>query len=257
MDCLGLAGPGSGPPHFGIFRPSETIYNSLLRVRCRVGSMLSSLLKYRDAHEYLNQEWQLSQGRTEWSGECQGGRQKLSSDCLLLSFLQDSERGCRTKWWARVWERLSWPNWGNFEGFKNCVARVGVFLSQAERLCRVASTHSSTPGSDECKRTAHECARVSPSLECRGWHTTEHTDCVVWLAAETQTETANQSSVFFSRQGEESERSGITPPDSRGWSSSVTRGVGSHYPSGLGIAGARLRAVWESVTSQCPCHQKR
>ena len=57
MDCrLGLAGPGSGPPHFGIFRPSETIYNSLLRVRCRVGSMLSSLLKYRDAHEYLNQE---------------------------------------------------------------------------------------------------------------------------------------------------------------------------------------------------------
>ena len=44
----------------------------------------------------------------------------------------------------------------------------------------------------------------------------------MWLAAETQTETAN------------SERSGITPPDSRGWSSSVTRGVGSHYPLGLG-----------------------
>ena len=56
MDCLGLAGPGSGPPHFGIFRPSETNHNSLLRARCRVGSMLSSLLEYRDAHEYLNQE---------------------------------------------------------------------------------------------------------------------------------------------------------------------------------------------------------
>ena len=55
MDCLGLAGPGSGPPHFGILRPSETNYNSLLRVRCRVGSMLSSLLKYRDAHEYLRE----------------------------------------------------------------------------------------------------------------------------------------------------------------------------------------------------------
>ena len=56
MDCLNLAGPGSGPPDFGIFRPSETNFYSLLRVRCRVGSLLSSLLLYRDAHEYLNQE---------------------------------------------------------------------------------------------------------------------------------------------------------------------------------------------------------
>ena len=58
------------------------------------------------------------------------------------------------------------------------------------------TTHSSTPGSDECKRAAHECARDSPSLECRGRQTTEHTGCVVWVAAGTHTETAAQSSLF-------------------------------------------------------------
>ena len=60
-----------------------------------------------------------------------------------------------------------------------------MFLSKRE--CRFPSglaerqtTHSSASGTDECKRTVHECARDSPSLVCRG-----HPGCVVWDAAGT------------------------------------------------------------------------
>ena len=49
-------------------------------------------------------------------------------------------------------------------------------------------------------------------------------------------ETATQSSVFFSRQGEESERSGITLPDTRGWSARVTSGSGVTLSLRVGIS---------------------
>ena len=56
MGCLGLAGLDSGvPQHFGICRPSETKFDTLLRAHCRIGSLLSSLFKYLDTHVYLNQ----------------------------------------------------------------------------------------------------------------------------------------------------------------------------------------------------------
>ena len=61
------------------------------------------------------------------------------------------------------------------------------------------------------------CTRDSLSLECRGGHTAEHPGCVVWDAAETH-QRPRPSVASFSRQGEESERSGITLPDIRGWS---------------------------------------
>ena len=61
---------------------------------------------------------------------------------------------------------------------------------------------------------------------------TPQSNCAAWVAAGTQTETANQSSVFFSRQGEESERSGIILPDARGWSTEWQVEVGSRCPLG-------------------------
>ena len=95
-------------------------------------------------------------------------------------------------------------------------------------------THSSASGPDVCKRTVHECASDGPSRECRGWHTAEHPDCVVWVAAETQTETANQSSLFLlPARVRESERSGITLPDTRGWSTQSDKWEWGHtVPSG-------------------------
>ena len=40
-------GPGSGPQHFGIFRPSEMKCDFPLRVCCRVGSILPSIMRGR------------------------------------------------------------------------------------------------------------------------------------------------------------------------------------------------------------------
>ena len=68
----------------------------------------------------------------------------------------------------------------------------------------------------------HEGARDSPSLVCRGRHPVEHPGCVVWDAAGTH-KRQRPRVAFFSRQGEKSERSGITLPDTRGWSTQSDR----------------------------------
>ena len=47
-------------------------------------------------------------------------------------------------------------------------AQAGVQVPRPSGRAERQGTHSSTPGSDECKRAAHESARDSPSLECRG-----------------------------------------------------------------------------------------
>ena len=83
-------------------------------------------------------------------------------------------------------------------------------------------THPLTSGSDGWKQAVHEGARDSLSLVCRGGHPAEHPGCVVWDAAGTH-KRPWQGVAFFSRQGEESERSGITLPDARGWSTQSDR----------------------------------
>ena len=64
--------------------------------------------------------------------------------------------------------------------------RKGVLLPEPSVCVEREPTHSSASRTDECMRNVHECARDSPSLVCRGCHTTEHPDFVVWVAAETQ-----------------------------------------------------------------------
>ena len=81
------------------------------------------------------------------------------------------------------------------EVLRSVFARAGVLFPRPSGHAERQTTHSSTPRSDECKRAAHESARDSPSLECRGRHTIEHPDCVVWFAAKIQAETAAQSSL--------------------------------------------------------------
>ena len=73
----------------------------------------------------------------------------------------------------------------------------GVLLPEPGGLAERQTTHSSTSEPDECKRAVHKGARDSPSLECRGGHTTEHPDCVVWVAAETHRRPRPRE-VFFS-----------------------------------------------------------
>ena len=98
------------------------------------------------------------------------------------------------------------------------------------------------------------CTRVPGTVRvwCAAADTPQSTPgCVVWDAAETH-KRPRPSVVFFSRQGEKSERSGITLPDTRGWSTQVTDGEWSHCPLGKAKAGARRRAVRSSVTAQSP-----
>ena len=78
-------------------------------------------------------------------------------------------------------------------------------------------THPLTSGPDGCKQAVHEGARDSLSLVCRGGHTAEHPGCVVWDAAGTH-KIPRPREVFFSRQGEESERSRTILPEARVWS---------------------------------------
>ena len=47
-------------------------------------------------------------------------------------------------------------------------AQAGVQVPRPSGLAERQTTHSSASGTDECKRTVHECARDSPSLEYRG-----------------------------------------------------------------------------------------
>ena len=96
-------------------------------------------------------------------------------------------------------------------------ARAGVLFPRPSGLAERQTTHPSTSGLAGCKRTVHEGARDSPSLVCRGRHPVEHPGCVVWDAAGTH-KRPRPRVAFFSRQGEKSERSGITLPDTRGWS---------------------------------------
>ena len=130
-------------------------------------------------------------------------------------------------------------------GFKTCNAQVGVLIPRPSGRAERQATHSSTSGPDGCKQAVFE-----------GQPSAEHPSCVVWDSAETH-KRPRPTVAFFSRQGEESERSGITLSDIRGWSTqSGSKGVGSHCPLGKGDAGARHRAERNSVTTECPQPQK-
>ena len=135
-------------------------------------------------------------------------------------------------------------------------ARAGVLFPRPSGLAKRQNTHPSTSGLDGCKRTAHEGARDSPSLECRGRHPVEHPGCVVWDAAGTH-KRPRPRVAFFSRQGEKSERSGITLPDTRGWSTQVTDGERSHCPLGKAEAPREATRREEQCDRTVPLSQKQ
>ena len=98
-------------------------------------------------------------------------------------------------------------------------------------------THSSASRPDVCKRTVHECASDSSSWECRGWHTAEHPDCVVWVVAETQRRPRPKEVFFFFSAGRVRRASARESPEVG--RHRVTSGVGSHCLLGWSTACAR------------------
>ena len=77
-----------------------------------------------------------------------------------------------------------------------------------------------------CKRAVHEGARHSPSLWCAVADTPQSTQAVSCGTRQGFTRDRGPEWCFFSWRCEESERSGITLPDARGWSTQVAAGSG-------------------------------
>ena len=86
------------------------------------------------------------------------------------------------------------------------------------------------------KRAVHECLGQPESCVPRLTPRRAPRLCRVGRGRDSQ-ETVAQSGVFFSRRGEESERSGITLPDARGWSTQVAAGSGVTVSLGKGGRG--------------------